>query len=92
LSHRHYVTVHDVFHILQQSIANVLVENLSLKNDHLEVNYKISVFWHISHTAPLYSIAGNQPCTKPWSALDISNYTESSKFGFKSYFLLAQHG
>lgn len=30
-SHKHYAAVHDVFHVVQQSIANILVENLSLK-------------------------------------------------------------
>lgn len=48
LSHKHYVVVHDVFHIRRQTSANVLVENLSLKDDCLELNYKISVFWHVS--------------------------------------------
>lgn len=68
-----------LFHILQQSTANVLVENLSCKNYSLELKYKISVFWCIY----LFSIQ---------SALDVSNYTKRRNLGFKSFFPLAQHG
>lgn len=42
-SRKHDVAVHDDFHILWQSIANVSVENLILKYGHLELSYKIRV-------------------------------------------------
>lgn len=78
--HKHIMFM---FHIFGQSIANGLVGNLSLKKkDCLQFSYKTSAFWPVHSMTPSRDKAGNQSRTKLWSALDISNYTESSKFGF----------